>query len=305
MPSLNNMFKTAAVSTRKILSGTERTITRNYREALRNTRAQMMELYEKYSIEGKLTYAEMSKYNRLDNLNNSLSREVGGLYNKNNALTRQLGASVYTENYFRYAWALETDAAYMLDFGLVNKETIRASVQSPMSGLKLNQRLNKNQAAATISIKETITQGLMRGSGVREMATRIKGFYNGDVNKALRLTRTETNRNQTQGQLASFDEAEKLGIEIRRVWVATLDARTRDTHAILDGQIADADGNFDTDFGPVAGPGLFGVASQDIHCRCAVIAEPVDYPPKVRRARDEGLIDYKTYEEWKREKASS
>ena len=65
-----------------------------------------------------------------------------------------------------------------------------------------------------------------------------------------------------------------LGMKIARVWVSTKDGRTRDSHKAMDGQEADKDGFFHfPGGGQTAGPGLSGIAEEDIHCRCTVIMQ--------------------------------
>ena len=58
-----------------------------------------------------------------------------------------------------------------------------------------------------------------------------------------------------------------------KVWLATLDDRTRDTHRLLHDQRVPLDGTFKTVDGASAiAPGQFGVAGEDINCRCTMEA---------------------------------
>jgi len=54
--------------------------------------------------------------------------------------------------------------------------------------------------------------------------------------------------------------------------------------------------------GWVDGPGLTGVAAEDINCRCRVTGEVAGFEPQFRVSRDaEGrneITPYQTYEEW-------
>jgi hypothetical protein len=54
--------------------------------------------------------------------------------------------------------------------------------------------------------------------------------------------------------------------------------------------------------GWVDGPGLTGVAAEDINCRCRVTGEVAGFEPQFRISRDaEGrneITPYQTYEEW-------
>jgi hypothetical protein len=102
------------------------------------------------------------------------------------------------------------------------------------------------------------------------------------------------------GKLGGIEHAEELGVEIDPTWNSTLDDKVRDTHAAMDGQIADAEGYFHSPAGGRAKyPGGFGIAKEDCNCRCALVARPKGTKPTVRRIRGEGIVTYKTYKEWK------
>jgi len=56
-------------------------------------------------------------------------------------------------------------------------------------------------------------------------------------------------------------------------WLDSSDERVRETHAILDGSIVPIEGQFISASGASAPhPGAFGVAEEDINCRCSIIA---------------------------------
>jgi hypothetical protein len=71
----------------------------------------------------------------------------------------------------------------------------------------------------------------------------------------------------------------------------------------MDGQKRALDENFNSPSGASGPcPGSLGTSSEDIRCRCAMREEIAGYEPKVRRARDEGIIPYQRYDEWAKAK---
>ena len=89
-------------------------------------------------------------------------------------------------------------------------------------------------------------------------------------------------------------------MRIQKQWIATLDEKTRSSHADLDGQIVDIDDYFTSSLGNKAlGPNLFGVAEEDIRCRCSTLTVVNGISPTTRlnNITDE-VIDYESYEEW-------
>jgi hypothetical protein len=98
------------------------------------------------------------------------------------------------------------------------------------------------------------------------------------ANKTIRIVRTEGHGTQSVGRKLAVDNiegaADRLGVKIKRVWVATNDDRTRDSHLAMDGKEADDDGLFTFPSGVrTEGPGMSGVAEEDINCRCTVRVE--------------------------------
>ena len=79
----------------------------------------------------------------------------------------------------------------------------------------------------------------------------------------------------------------------RRQWIAINDDRTRDTHTSLHGQIRSIHRHFTMSNGLHAlYPGGFGVASEDINCRCATV--PVIDEPKTTEELDSAWKVYDT-----------
>lgn len=301
--SLDSKFNQADIILSRMTTAAEKEIVRAYAASLKKIRAQLAEIYAKYEREGALTYAEMAKYNRLNNLFSDVSGELKNMTGANARLTKKLASDVYQESYYRAAWAIEGEVQAALRYGLLNPKTIEASVQNPLSGLTLNERLQKNRADVIVRLREQITQGLVQGESYAKMAARIKGVLEGDAAKAVKVAQTEAHRNQMAGRLASSQHASEAGVKFKKVWIATLDTKTRDTHQAMDGQAVDPDEDFKSPSGASGpAPGMLGAASEDINCRCSFRLEIEGYGPEVRRARGEDgqseLVRQQSYKEW-------
>jgi len=120
--------------------------------------------------------------------------------------------------------------------------------------------------------------------------------FSGAMANALRIVRTESGRTLNAGAHASDMELANQGIDIQKEWQATLDNRTRDTHAEIDGERAAVDGTFSN--------GL--MYPSEINCRCSTIPIIDGVGPQLRRGRspvtgENEIMDYKSYKEWKAE----
>lgn len=279
---------------------------RNYRAALGTIRDDLRKVYDKYAKEGKLTKAQMTKFNRLRNLERQMVEDLNEGLRKNTRLIERLSQVQYEESFYRHSWAIEQAAGVNVNWGLLNANTVEAAVQNELREIALD-RLRKD---GRTKIRRAISQGLIRGVSYTEMAKDLKDAINGNFYDAERIARTEGGRAQTEGSQRSYDQAYRQGIKVGRVWDATLDSRTRPRHAALDGQEAENLGTEENpDFrwrvpgiGMVAGPKQSGVASFDINCRCSVKPVVEGYSNKKRRSREDGIKDYRTFTEWAKDK---
>lgn len=280
---------------------TEKTLTDEYYNALKTIKGRLGTLYEKYSKDGVLTYAEMSKYNRLSSIYKFLDGELKSLGKTTESEVKWLAVDAYEQAFYRYGYAIESGANIDLNWGLVDREKIKSLIEEPnVSGKSLVDTLGQQRYDLLVRQRQSIVQGFVLGESYPNVAERLVDSFGVSLTKALTIARTEGTRAATEGQVAAYEYAEDLGVEFDIIWLATLDDRTRDAHADLDGQKADEDGMFHYEGMEAEGPGMWGDAAMDINCRCRLISEIKDFPAKYRRA-GEDVIENKTYREWEKE----
>ena len=124
---------------------------------------------------------------------------------------------------------------------------------------------------------------------------------------AIRTARTATTAAQNAGRMDSYHAAERMGIKLKKEWLATLDGRTRHAHAMLDGQTAETDKPFHVDGYEIMYPGDTSAPGYLVYnCRCTLIAALDDVPKApnpLRRAHDPEtgksiLVSDMTYAQW-------
>jgi SPP1 gp7 family putative phage head morphogenesis protein len=263
-----------------------------YRRALDELRSLMAGLYEKHATDGVLTYSQMTQYNRLKSLYANIKEITTGLYDWEKKQIPMLINDSFEEAYFRYGYTFQA-GGMDLNWGVLNPATIKAATDIPISGLPVSDILTKNNYNFYLKARQEVTQGLIQGESIDEMSKRIQSVTEVDAGKAELVARTESTRAAGQGHVAAYDRAEKLGVEIDRIWIAMLDRRTRDAHAELDGQKADEEGLFHIDGFSADAPGGFGDAAMDCNCRCTIIAEVKDFPSVALEGHEE-----MTYDKW-------
>jgi SPP1 gp7 family putative phage head morphogenesis protein len=284
----------------KELTKDERIIVRGYKEGLKNIRNDINLLYEKYAKDGKLSAADLSKYNRLTNLEKNIADNLKTAYDIQVKTTKKAVKGAFESAFYYGTFELEQEAKMNLMFGLLKKEAVNAVVEGPNRWPQIAKGHTK---LTNTKIRDQIMQGVVQGKDAGQVTKAVAKEMNIAASKACRIVRTETHRAQNQGSLDSYTEAYKKGVLIQKVWVATLDDRTRDSHRVMDGQIVEVYEDFIMP-GDIkaSAPGLSGSASGDINCRCTIRAEVVGFTPQARRARGDGIIPQQTYQQWAKSK---
>ncbi len=286
----------------KLADLTEKELIKTYSLALKDIRGYMAEVYEKYGTPDGLPYSEMQKYNRMKSLEEQIKKILFELTGKNAKTLEQTLKDIYELSYYSTGFALESESQVKLSYAMINEEVINQSVQNPISGLTLNDRLEKNRIELIYRVRQEITQGLILGESYQKIAKRLKDTFEGDVKKSIRVAQTEAHRIKNTARYESLQHAQAKGIELKKVWVSTLDKKTRDRHRSLDGQKVDVDQLFKSGGAEALYPGGFGVASQDVNCRCTFVSVLDGFEPTVRASRGEDgktkVIPYTTYEDW-------
>ena len=160
-------------------------------------------------------------------------------------------------------------------------------------------------------ITSTVTSGILQGKSIKGLAddlqTRIPTM---NRDSAIRTARTAVTGAQNAGRIDSYTAAQKMGIKLQKEWLATLDGRTRHSHAMLDGEKVETDEKFSNGCRFPGDPQ--GRPEEIYNCRCTLIASfpDVNAGNAQRRARnpetgENKVISDMTYLEWMRWKRGS
>ena len=156
-------------------------------------------------------------------------------------------------------------------------------------------------------ITASVTSSILQGKSIKHMADDLqKRITTMSRDSAIRTARTAVTGAQNAGRMDSYTAAEKMGVKLKREWVAALDNRTRHAHAMLDGQQAEIDKPFKVDGYDIMFPGDTSAPGYLVYnCRCTQIAvvEGVDTSSTQRRARNAStgqteVISNMSYAEW-------
>jgi len=206
---------------------------------------------------------------------------------------------VYYNSYMLSMFNMLNGANIDLVFNQIPLEQVEEAIKQPISSLYIKDRIIKNKSNSLLRIKQSIIQNIIKGSDLKKLSKEVSNILNISRNQSMKISRTEINRIRNKGIERSYEEAENLGIQFKKVWLATLDNRTRDAHKKLDGQISDDKGYFHYNGHKTKSPSNFGVASLDINCRCTTIASMVNVNFKERKDNiSKDIIKYSKYKDW-------
>lgn len=163
----------------------------------------------------------------------------------------------------------------------------------PRVNIPKDRRWNKQH------LDSAITQGILQGESIPDIAKRLQGVTDMNRNAALRNARTMTGSAQSAGKLASYERAQKIGIDLEKQWISTFDARTRESHRYMNGEIQEVDSEFSNGLMYPRDPD--GDPAEVYNCRCSMISNVKGYRREVEDMYDEKLTGM-DYDEWQASK---
>lgn len=222
--------------------------------------------------------------------------------------TNDATPGIYSLNRNYAAYTIESVAGD-IGFDLWDEQTVkRLIVEQPglMPYYPKDRALKRgiDLAYGKKQITASVTSSILQGKSIKHMADDLQmRITTMSRDSAIRTARTAVTGAQNAGRMDSYAAAEKMGVKLKKEWLATLDARTRHSHAILDGEQVAQDKKFSNGCRFPGDPQ--GPPWEIYNCRCTLIAavDGVDTSIAQRRARnaDTGqteVISNMSYAEW-------
>lgn len=205
-----------------------------------------------------------------ENIKRQLDELIGNLNaDSYDSITRYLTDSYYT-GYIGTMYDIQGQGIPLIT-PINEKQVTRAMTLNTKLSVPLYTRMGIDVGVLKKQIAKHISRGIATSSPYAHIARNIDGASNIGFNKAMRIARTEGHRIQVLSANDAQHAAKAKGCEVVKQWDATLDGRTRPLHRVLDGKLAEIDEPFVVDDIEVMYPGGFGIASQDVNCRCALL----------------------------------
>ena len=170
-------------------------------------------------------------------------------------------------------------------FGLVDKATVKKRIMD--GDIKLPKRqlaIPKDMAWNTKQINSSVLQGILQGEGMDKIAARLLPIINNNTGAAIRNARTLVTQTENGGRQDRYKQLKDDGVVLKKVWIATADDRTRESHLELDGVEVDVDDVFPNGLEYPGDPN--GEPEEVYNCRCTMQTHVVGF------VAEDGHIEY-------------
>ena len=321
----------AHVATDAEIAKIEQLIAKEYKKAHKQVTAKMDDYlarlatkdakWQQWVANGTKSQAEYTQWKkgqvlmgqRWSDLKDSLAQDYVNAAKISQSIANGYRPEVYAINHNYATFEIEKKSQLDTSYTLYSRESVeRMYRDNPRlyhrPGQTISQQIKEGKLARWDKrrIQSVITQGILQGESIPNLTKRLEQVTGGDHKAAIRNIRTMMTGVQNAGRVDAQERAKKMGIPVRKQWLATLDSRTRHWHRDLDGKIVETDepfvhaipGNFNAE---IMFPGDPEAAPVDIYnCRCTILSAIKGYEIDTSNTdlRHDKNLGKMSYDEW-------
>lgn len=178
---------------------------------------------------------------------------------------------IYALNHNYGTYEAEVGSGIDTTYTLYDKSTVTRLLKekqdllpSPSVNIPKDERWNQQH------LQSMVLRGILTGNSMQGIAAQFQEVTNMTANAAIRNARTAVTGAENAGRADSYKRAQSMGIKMKQVWIATLDDRTRDSHAMMDGEQVEVGKKFSNGCRYPGDPQ--GSPEEVFNCRCTVAA---------------------------------
>lgn len=217
-----------------------------------------------------------SRVTRLQALETEIDGTLHGLAARFDREMRVEMGDLYTDSFWRKSYDLQMMRGTYKTLAHIDAATVERVISYPWAGATFSQRIWRDAGRLSFALRETLTQGLIRGDSVAAMSRGLSSVMGSAYKQAERLVRTEVAHFHNEADRLAYERAHIASYE----FMAFLQERTCEDCGGLDGKrfkVSEA---------------KEGVNYPPLHpnCRCTTVAVIEEEPGS----------DRMTWEEWKK-----
>ena len=286
------MADIAHEKTDKMMETLEKKIRREYNKARKETQRKMNEYLAGVAeqanrereklLKGEITKEEYTDWmtrklamgKRWEELRDNLADDMKNSRKVAQSITKGYQADAYALNHNYAIYQCEHDGKCSTVYQLYDRRTVERLMEKdqklmPPPGRRVKQAIRNKQAERWNyqQLQSSLTQSILQGESIPDIARRVANTVSvRNYNDSVRYARTMVTGAENAGRYDGFKDAEEMGIELEKEWIATLDDRTRHTHRMLHGEHVPVDEEYSNGLMYPGDPN--GDPSEVYNCRC-------------------------------------
>lgn len=286
------MADVAHERTEKMLEDLEKKIKREYNTARKETQRKMNEYLAGVArqateqreklLKGEITKEEYADWmtrklamgKRWEELRDNLAGDMNNSRKIAHSITKGFQADAYALNHNFAIYQCEHDGKCSTVYQLYDRRTVERLMEKdqklmPPPGKRVKQAIRNKQAERWNyqQLQSSLTQSILQGESIPDIAKRVANTVSvRNYHDSVRYARTMMTGAENAGRHDGFKDAEEMGIELEKEWIATLDDRTRHTHRMLHGEHVPVDDKYSNGLMYPGDPA--GDPSEVYNCRC-------------------------------------
>lgn len=317
-------------ATEKALKKMEKEISKEYQQAHKEVTAKLKDYYRRFAAkdqkwqewvkDGKKTMDEYIQWRkgqmlmgkRWEELTDTLSEDYTNAAKISKSIANGYRAEAYAINHNYATFEIERGSRLNTSYSLYSRESVeRMYRKNPKlyhdPGGRTAQKINTGAQMAWDKrrVKSVLTQGILQGESIPDIAKRLEHVTGGDHAAAIRNARTMITGAQNAGRIDAQERAKDMGIPVKKQWLATLDDRTRHEHRELDGMVVETDEPFEVDGYRIMFPGDPDADPEMVYnCRCTLltVVPHHEIDTSDTNLRNDDHLGDMSYDEWKESK---
>lgn len=311
--------------TDKELKELENRISKEYQRAAVDVKKKSKEYMEKFKAKDKIKREQLkngeitkSDYNqwktgqimigkRWEEMRDTLYQDLSNAKEIAKSMTTEFSYDVYALNHNYGTFEVESGSLMNTSYTLYDRDTVYTMIKDEptlLPNFKEGQKdIEKDKRWSLTKMNSAVLQGILQGESMDGIAKRLSDVVGMDERVAISNARTMTTAAENLGRQHSYERAQKMGINLEKQWMATLDSRTRDSHRMLDGETVKINETFSNKLECPGDPS--GDPSEVYNCRCTMVGVIAKIQHEELRdengnilTKDSALGDM-SYEEWK------
>ncbi|MGF7057194.1 SPP1 gp7 family putative phage head morphogenesis protein [Brassicibacter mesophilus] len=262
-----------------------------YKKALDELRAELGNIYMRYSNSEGLNMTTNDKLQELRKVENSLVKMAKNINPLEVAIAEGILTNVFKDSYYRTAYTIDKGVSITTNFKILRPEFIDVVVNANFEGQNFSSRIWKNKDWLVNKLYSNIERAIKEGTKIDKLAKDIKDTFGSSAYQSKRLIHTELARVQSNAQDQIYRDS---GLVSKVLYIATLDMTTNPEDAADDGKI----------FG-IDDPNRPSIPRHP-NCRCTYAPYMPNWSPKTRRDNiTKENIPYQNYSDWAKSKGIS